>query len=100
MVTVHKYNEEREIGTMVAEIKNLKEGQDRIETKLDHFIDTADKKYATKLELVALRKESESGDNRQDKILQSRGDKIWEIVKILIPYAIIGIFYVVFKYGN
>ena len=100
MEVVHKCNKEREIGTMVAEMKNLKEGQDRIETKLDHFIDTADNKYATKVELSSLRKASEAGDTRQDKILQSRGDKIWEITKILLPYAVIGVFYVLFKYGN
>ena len=100
MDTIHKCNKEREIGTMVAEMKNLKDGQDRIEKKLDRFIETADKKYATKSELVALRKESENGNSRQDKILQSRGDKIWEMAKILIPYAIIGVFYAVFKYGN
>jgi hypothetical protein len=63
MATTHKCNKEREIGMMVIEIRNLKEGQDRIEKKLDVFIDTADHKYATKDELAALKAREDKQDN-------------------------------------
>ena len=69
---------------MVAEIKNLKDGQDRIEVKLDKFIDSADNKYATKAEVKALR----DYDAKQDKEIKWNKDKI---IDILIKLAMIGV---------
>ena len=68
---------------MVAEIKNLKDGQDRIEVKLDKFIDSADNKYATKAEVKALR----DYDLKQDKEIKWNKEKI---IDILIKLAMVG----------
>ena len=73
---------------MVAELKNLKTGQDRIETKLDNFIDSADKKYATKTELSVMKNMLDAENERQNNLLKSRGEKLWDVVKVLLPYVL------------
>jgi hypothetical protein len=75
-MVVHKCNKEGEIAMMVEQIKNLKATTDRIENKLDKFIDTADNKYATKEELHSLRQDS----YRQEKGLEWTKEKIFDIV--------------------
>ena len=68
---------EREHGIIMAKIENLEKGQDRIEQKLDEFIGTADKKYATKEELKEIRQKNIA----QDKTLDSLGTRIGKMAK-------------------
>jgi hypothetical protein len=75
MVT-HKCNKEQELGAMMAEIKNLKDTTNRIENKLDLFIDTADRKYATKEELYALKE----ANKRQDEDISWTKEKIIDLL--------------------
>ena len=76
---------------MVAEVKYLKTGQDRIEKKLDTFIDSADKRYATKNELLAVKKSLDDENARQNNVIKSTGDKFWDVIKMLLPWAMAGI---------
>jgi len=49
MVSKHICSKEAEIAIMGQQIKNIDEKTDRIEKKLDKFIECADSKYANKL---------------------------------------------------
>jgi predicted RNase H-like nuclease (RuvC/YqgF family) len=82
-----KKDYERELGEINMEIKSLKDTTGRIENKLDKFIDCADKKYATKEELHALRQDS----YRQDRDLQWTKEKIFDLaLKVASLVSIIG----------
>ena len=49
--TIHTCTKERELGIMATQIANIKETTDRVEHKMDCFIERADETYATKTEL-------------------------------------------------
>jgi hypothetical protein len=49
---------ERELGMINMKIENLEQTTQRIEGKLDKFIECADNKYATKEELDSLKEEN------------------------------------------
>lgn len=95
-MAVHKCNKEREIGILMADITNLKdnqkemkEGQHRIEDKLDKFIGSADKKYATKEEVKSLQEENK----RQDKEIKWTREKTIGVIKdvaMTLGMAILG----------
>jgi len=83
-----KKDYEREIGSMAEQIKNLKNTTDRIEDKLDKFIDSADKKYATKEEVCAIRDENKE----QNKEIQWTKSKIVDLtIKLANVLALIGL---------
>ena len=73
--------------TMAADIKYLKEGQARLEKKMDKFIDSADSKYATKAELKAVIDKNKE----QDNAIKWNKDKIADlVVKVSTIVALIG----------
>lgn len=83
----NKKNFDREIGEMNMEIKNLKDTTNRIESKLDKFIDTAHAKYATKEELVRLKHDLD----KQEIDIKWNKEKIFDILlKVATIGAIIG----------
>ena len=98
MVT-HKCNKEQEIGIMVAEIKSLTKGQDRIEGKLDEFIKSADKKYATNDKVTALEQRFEAWNNRQDATLQSRSSFLKDLIIKLSPWIAVGLIWAFTTFG-
>lgn len=72
----------------MTEITNLNKTTERIESKLDSFIDSADKKYATKEELHELKLINE----RQEKDISWSKEKILDLsVKITNIAVIIGL---------
>ena len=53
----------------------------KIEGKLDKFIDTADKKYATNERVDALREHFEQVNKTQDKQIHFLESKTWKLIK-------------------
>ena len=87
-MVIHRCTKEGEISMMVEQIKNLKATTDRIEDKLDKFIDTADAKYATKQELNLLRIDND----KQDKEISWTREKIIDLtVKVANILIILGL---------
>lgn len=74
---IHACTKERELGIMSEKINNIDQKTERIEQKIDNFIDTADKKYATKEEVQQLRVEN----IRQDKEINFTKSKIINLAK-------------------
>jgi hypothetical protein len=76
------------MGMINMEIKNLKDTTNRIEFKLDKFIETADFKYATKEELCALRVEND----KQGKEIEWTKAKIIDLgIKLANIIVILGL---------
>jgi len=80
-MATHKCTKEGELATMAQQIKNIDDRTNRIETKLDKFIETADDKYASKKEFDDFKRESKE----EEKNLK---DRIWGLVLKVLPWAV------------
>lgn len=80
-----QHDEDRGISmaTLTLKMDNLEKGQERIEKKLDTFIETAGNTYATKKELLATETRLKEANARQDENFKSLSEKVWDIAKKL-----------------
>jgi hypothetical protein len=91
----HNCSKERELGIMGERIEHIAQSQTRVESKLDTFIDSADKKYATKDELHGAVKQINKDNSRQDDDIKWTKQKILDIVYKLAMLS--GIIFVLVK---
>jgi predicted RNase H-like nuclease (RuvC/YqgF family) len=76
----HLCSKEAEIATMAEKLNHITRKVDDIDKKMDHFIETADTKYATKKEL-------ESAINTLDKDLQDTRSNVSKLTDTIAKWA-------------
>jgi len=89
----HPCSKERELGIMATKIENIDQKTDRIENKLDKFIDKADSTYATKEELYvsvsAINKLNEKQEQELDSTKKKIVDLTLKVAQVSVGVAVI-----------
>jgi len=85
-------SKERELGIMATQIQNIKETTDRVETKMDTFIDKADKTYATKEELHKAINSLSNYDKIQDRKSNWLSKNWFQLLQIIL--FVCGVLYI------
>jgi len=98
--------EGEEFAVMKNEITHIKTDVNEIKSMLKKHVDNEDKilggidvKYATKERVKQLETKFDTWNTNQDTIIKSRADKLWDIVKILLPYIAFGTLFAIMAYG-